>query len=99
MATAKKIKGKYYGYYRDPNGKQRSAGGATTREAALRLARRAEDKIDCGTWRDPISGRMRFEDYVEKLWWPNHQKRWEISTQVGYRSKLDAHLIPHFGAL
>ena len=41
--------------------------------------------------------KVTFEDYVEHAWWPS--RHLEVSTRAAYRSYLDKHLIPFFGAM
>ena len=81
--------------YRDPSGRQRSAGTFTSERAALRAARRSESKVETGGWIDQASGRITFRDYVENVWLPSRHV--EVSTLAGYRSYLDKHFLPFFG--
>ena len=81
--------------YRDPSGRQRSAGTFTSERSALRAARRSESKVETGGWIDHASGRITFRDYVEHVWLPSRQV--EVSTLAGYRSYLDKHFLPFFG--
>jgi integrase len=81
--------------YRDPSGRQRSAGTFTSERAALRAARRSESKVETGGWIDQASGRITFRDYVENVWLPSRHV--EVSTRAGYRSYLDKHFLPFFG--
>src|SRR5665647_3336735 len=84
----------YTALYRDPTGKQRSAGTFTSERAALRAGRRAESKVETGGWIDQASGRVTFRDYVENVWLPSRHV--EVSTMAGYRSYLDKHFLPFF---
>jgi hypothetical protein len=45
---------------------------------------------------DRTAGRITFTAYVEQHRWPS--RHLEVSTRAGYRSNLDAHLLPFFGA-
>lgn len=81
--------------YRDPSGRQRSAGTYTSERAALRAARRAESKVETGGWIDLASDRITFRAYIETVWLPSRQV--EVSTLAGYRSYLDKHFLPCFG--
>jgi len=85
----------YTALYRDPTGKQRSAGTFTSERAALRAGRRAESKVETGGWIDQASGRVTFRDYVENVWLPSRHV--EVSTMAGYHSYLDKHFLPFFG--
>lgn len=85
----------FTGMYRDPSGRQRSAGTFTSERAALRAARRAESTVETGGWIDQASGRITFRDYVENVWLPSRHV--EVSTLAGYRSYLDKHFLPFFG--
>jgi integrase len=81
--------------YRDPEGRQRSAGTYTSRRAAERAAHREEAKVRDGAWHDHSRGQVTFAEYVETVWLPSKQV--ETSTLAAYRSYLDKHFIPTFG--
>lgn len=55
----------YMGCYRDPQGKQRSAGTFATSRAAERAAVREELKVNDGQWHDTTAGKVTFTTYVE----------------------------------
>ncbi len=86
---------RYVALYRDPTGKQRSAGTYATERLAERASHRAESKVETGSWIRPSAGRITFRDYVEDIWLPSRQV--EVSTLAGYRSYLDKHFLPFFG--
>lgn len=88
---------RHTGYYRDPAGRTRSAGTFASERAALKAARRAEGKVEDGSWIDRTAGRITFTEYVEEVWWPS--RHLEVSTRAGYRSYLDKHFLPYFGAM
>ena len=81
--------------YRDPEGRQRSAGTYSSRRAAERAAHREEAKVREGAWHDHSRGQVTFAEYVETVWLPSKQV--ETSTLAAYRSYLDKHFIPTFG--
>ena len=81
--------------YRDPEGRQRSAGTYASRRAAERAANREEAKVREGAWHDHSRGQVTFAEYVETVWLPS--KHVETSTLAAYRSYLDKHFIPTFG--
>jgi integrase len=81
--------------YRDPEGRQRSAGTYSTRRAAERAANREEARVRDGAWHDHSRGQVTFVEYVETVWLPSKQV--ETSTLAAYRSYLDKHFIPTFG--
>lgn len=81
--------------YRDPAGKQRSAGSFTTRRAAERAAVREELKVNDGHWHDPAPGKITFRDYVLTAWLPS--RHIEPSTLAGYQSYLNRQFYPFFG--
>ena len=81
--------------YRDPEGRQRSAGTFSSRRAAERAANREEAKVRDGAWHDHSRGQVTFAEYVETVWLPSKQV--ETSTLAAYRSYLDKHFIPTFG--
>lgn len=85
----------YTALYRDPSGRQRSAGTFTSERAAIRAARRAESSVETGTWISAAAGRTTFREYVETTWLPSRHV--EVSTMAGYRSYLDRHFLPHLG--
>jgi len=81
--------------YRDPEGRQRSAGTFSSRRAAERAANREEAKVRDGAWHDHSRGQVTFAEYVQTVWLPSKQV--ETSTLAAYRSYLDRHFIPTFG--
>jgi len=81
--------------YRDPEGRQRSAGTYSSRRAAERAAHREEAKVRAGDWHDHSRGQVTFAEYVQTVWLPSKQV--ETSTRAAYRSYLDKHFIPAFG--
>lgn len=85
----------YLGGYRDPAGRQRSAGSFTSHRDALRAATQAEVKVGEGTWIDRQAGKITFADYVQSVWWPSLHL--EVTTKAAYRSNLDTHFLPFFG--
>ncbi len=86
---------RFVGCYRDPEGRQRSAGTFSSRRAAERAANREEGKVREGAWHDHTRGQVTFAEYVETVWLPSKQV--ETSTLAAYRSYLDKHFIPVFG--
>ena len=86
---------RYVACYRDPEGRQRSAGTYSSRRAAERAAHREEAKVREGAWHDHSRGQVTFSQYVETAWLPSKQV--ETSTLAAYRSYLDKHFIPTFG--
>jgi integrase len=86
---------RYVACYRDPEGRQRSAGTYSSRRAAERAAHREEAKVRDGAWHDHARGQVTFAEYVETVWLPSKQV--ETSTLAAYRSYLDKHFIPTFG--
>jgi hypothetical protein len=81
--------------YRDPEGRQRSAGTYSSRRAAERAGNREEAKVRGGDWHDHSRGQVTFADYVQTVWLPS--KHVETSTLAAYRSYLDKHFLPVFG--
>ncbi|MDQ3306934.1 MAG: site-specific integrase, partial [Actinomycetota bacterium] len=57
--------------YRDPDGRERSAGTFSSRREALRAANREEQKVLSGSWHDASLGQVTFRAYVEDEWFPN----------------------------
>jgi integrase len=81
--------------YRDPEGRQRSAGTFSSRRAAERAGNREEAKVRDGAWHDHSRGQVTFAEYVQSVWLPS--KHVETSTLSAYRSYLNKHFIPVFG--
>jgi integrase len=81
--------------YRDPEGRQRSAGTYSSRRAAERAGDREEANVGQGTWHDHSRGQVIFAEYVETVWLPSKQV--ETTTLAAYRSYLDKHFLPVFG--
>lgn len=65
--------------YRDPEGRQRSAGTFSSRRAAERAGNREEAKVREGAWNDHSRGVVTFAEYVETVWLPSNHV--ETSTQ------------------
>jgi len=86
---------RYMAAYRDPLGRTRSAGSFVSKRDAERAGRRAEARVEDGSWIDRSAGRITFRDYVEKVWWPS--RHLEVSTMAGYRANLNRHFLPYFG--
>ena len=88
---------RYQANYRDPGGRQRSAGTYGTRREAKVAGLRAEERVRGGCWVDPADGKMPFATFVDRLWLP--ELTVEVSTAAAYRSYLRAHFLPAFGHL
>ena len=86
---------RYIACYRDPEGRQRSAGTFSSKRAAERAAQREEQRVLAGSWRDHSLGEVRFREYVETDWLPS--KHIEPTTRAAYVSNLDKHFFPFFG--
>lgn len=87
---------RFVGCYRDPDGRQRSAGTYSSNRAAERAAHREEAKVRDGAWHDASRGEVTFKEYSETVWLPSRQI--EASTRAAYRSYMDRHFVPFFGA-
>jgi integrase len=81
--------------YRDPEGRERSAGTYSSRRAAERAGNSEEAKVRAGAWHDHSLGQVTFAEYVETVWLPS--KHVETSTLAAYRYYLDKHFLPAFG--
>ena len=86
---------RYVACYRDPEGRQRSAGTFSSNRAAERAGNREEQRVLAGSWRDHSLGEVRFREYVQDEWLPS--KHIEPTTKAAYRSNLDKHFFPFFG--
>jgi hypothetical protein len=71
---------RYKGMYRDPSGRQRSAGTFPSKAAAVAAAHEAAASIRHGAWIDPTGMKVTFEYYVEHAWWPS--RHLEVSTRA-----------------
>lgn len=85
----------HQGCYRDPSGRERSAGTFKTPRQALRAATKAEAAVESGTWFDASAGKITFRRYAEDVWWPSLHL--ELTTKAAYRSNLETHFLPFFG--
>jgi integrase len=86
---------RYVACYRDPEGRQRSAGTFSSKRAAERAGNREEQRVLAGSWRDHSLGEVRFREYVEDEWLPS--KHIEPTTRAAYVSNLTKHFFPFFG--
>jgi hypothetical protein len=86
-------------------GKKRtiSLGPVTRAEAEDRLRHELAD-VESGIWKPPATTRAvqvdvpTFHDYADR-WWLLNQGQLAESTKADYVSRLEVHLIPHFGDL
>jgi integrase len=81
--------------YRDPQGKQRSAGTFASKRLAERAAHQEVSKVETGAWINRAAGRVTFRGYVENVWLPS--RHLEVTTMAGYRNYLDKHFLPYLG--
>ena len=86
---------RYQGMYRDPAGRQRSAGSFSTARQALRAATKAEAAVEAGAWFDVTAGKVTFRTYALEVWWASLHL--ELTTKAAYRSNLETHFLPFFG--
>lgn len=86
---------RYYGVYRDLQGRQRSAGYHAIEEKAQRAWEKAEEALHAGRLGDPQRGKQTFRAYVESEWLPHHVI--EATTREGYVYLLRRHIMPTFG--
>lgn len=85
---------RYQAVYRDPSGKQRSAGIFDTKKAAKAALAQITVDQQGGTWRDPKLGGATFGDYSAR-WLAGH--RVAPSTHQRYAGTLSRYLLPTFG--
>jgi integrase len=90
-------KPRYTATYRDTRGKERSAGTFPTKKLADTAWQRAEARVDSGHPGDPRAGLIKFETYVNELWFPHHVL--EPTTRQSYRYCLNKHILPWFGPM
>ena len=86
---------RFVGCYRDPDGRQRSAGTYSSRRAAERAAHREEIKVRDGQWHDTSRGEITFKEYVDTVSLPS--RHIEASSLAAYQSYLNKHFYPFFG--
>lgn len=94
MAWADKQEKGWRGRYRDSNGNIRTAGYATTKRKAEKLALDEEAKIRADAWIDPQAGAMTLGQYFTEYWRP--AKVGEVNTLAYYDSMWSAGLKPEF---
>jgi len=87
----------YQGRYRDPFGGKRTVGTYPSHRQALKAANRAEGKVSDGTWLDPNTGTITFQQYAEDVWLPS--RHLEVTTRARYQSYLRIHFVPFFGRM
>ncbi len=66
MARLKKHYGKLQVLYRDPTGRERSAGSFTLKADAQRARKKAEDEAEIGAWIDPELRSLPLSDWSEQ---------------------------------
>lgn len=89
---------RWYAIYLGPEGRRTSEGGFDTKREAERVAHKRAFEIEAGTFVDPTRSRMTFREYVDNYYW-KAAKRLEPTTRAAYRSNLDKHFLPAFGAM
>lgn len=94
--TRRLVSGKYAGYYRDIDGKQRTAPGGpfSHKPRALRAAADAEEGARAPGWRSPDASRATWGTWCA-AWWPTRAV--EASTLINDASRRDLHLMPRWG--
>ncbi|MCZ6739467.1 MAG: site-specific integrase [Actinobacteria bacterium] len=95
MARIRKHRNKWQVLFRDPTGKERSAGVYSTRVVADRKRRQVETDIDRGEWFDPTAGRLTTVGDFAPVW---IQGRVDLkpSTKAGYEQILSARILPRY---
>lgn len=89
---------RWYAIYLAPSGRRTSEGGFSTKRKAEQVAHRRTQEVESGGYLDPARARLTFATYVERFYWPAIQHR-EPTTLAAYRSNLDKHFLPTFGAM
>ncbi|MGH8861155.1 MAG: N-terminal phage integrase SAM-like domain-containing protein [Jatrophihabitantaceae bacterium] len=89
---------RWYAMYFTADGRQRSGGGFSAKRDAERAAIKLEQHAAAGTLAGAARGKLTFDAYVEKYYWPAAQHL-EPTTLAAYRSNLDRHFLPHFGRM
>jgi integrase len=88
---------RYTAYYLDAQERARSAGTFSSRKDADRAWQAVEAAFAAGRPTDPRRGRITFQHYVDKVWFPNHVL--EPSTRQSYHYVITKHLMPTFGKM
>ncbi|MFU8851264.1 tyrosine-type recombinase/integrase [Micromonospora sp. SL1-18] len=86
--------GTFRANWRDPSGRQKAKTFRTRKEAAAYLAT-TEATVSQGTYVDPAAGKARFGTYAER-WLASRSV--EATTLAGWTSRLNARLLPQWGA-
>ena len=89
---------RWYAKYLGADGKYHEEGGFASKREAEKTAAKREIDATRGEWASPVAGRLSFADYVEQHYWPT-AAHLEVSTRAAYRSYLDKHFLPRFGAV
>lgn len=98
MARIRKHRDKWQILYRDPAGRERSAGVYARKVDADRARRDIETQIDRGEWHDPTLGKLTtVADFAPV--WVSTRVDLKPSTRAGYERILGKHIIPRFGPL
>ena len=96
--TLKDGQTRWYAVYVAPTGKRAEEGGFTTKREAERVAHKRANEIERGEFIDASMRSLTFSTYVERYYWPATQHL-EPTTRAAYRSYLDKHFLPRFGAM
>ncbi|MCH7583817.1 MAG: site-specific integrase [Acidobacteria bacterium] len=97
MARLKKHYGKWQVLYRDPTGRERSAGSFTLKADAQRARKKAEHEAEIGAWIDPELRSLPLSDWSEQ--WMITRSGLKPKTLEGYDSLLRSRVLPMFGAV
>ena len=82
-------------FYRDPTGRERSAGTFASKRGGRASRRRRGGRARGRQLDRPGRARSRSGTTSSRRWWPS--RHLEVSTRAGYRCYLDKHFLPFFG--
>jgi len=89
---------RFYAAYLGADGRYHEEGGFPSKREAEKVAGRREVDAGRGDWTSPAAGRINFNDYLTRYYWPT-TAHLEVSTRAAYRYYLDRHFVPRFGSM
>ncbi len=75
---------RYYAAYLGADGRYHEEGGFPSKREAEKVAARREVDAGRGDWTSPAAGRINFNDYLTRYYWPT-TAHLEVSTRAAYR--------------
>lgn len=98
MARVRKHREKWQVLYRDPTGRERSAGVYVLKYEADRVKRSIETDLDRGEWFDPAPGKNTTVGMFAPVWLSGRVDL-KPSTRAGYEQILSARILPRYRSI